>query len=131
MVDGEPHGRPEVVGPFHAMTDVRVKQHVVARMEVERIGVALDTEACPAAEHHDPLVRVLVEPLAGRSDVAGRDDALDPHAGRAEEHVDLLDRETRGKVVEKVVQGASIASCLVTTRSVLVVKSGGCRTART
>ena len=113
------------------MTDVRVQHHVVPRMEIQRPGVPLDTEACPAAEKDDPLVRVLIEPLAGRGDVAGRHDALYPYAGRADQDVDLFGGETGGEVVEKVAQVVSIASRLVTTRSDLVVKSGGCRTPRT
>lgn len=108
------------------MTNVGAQHHMMARMEIERPGVPLDTEACPASEKDDPLVGVLIEPLAGRGDVAGRDDAFYPDAGRADQDVDLFGGQTGGKVVEKVAQGVSIASCLVTTRSVLVVKSGGC-----
>jgi hypothetical protein len=113
------------------MTDVRAKRQVVARVKIQRPGVAFDTEACPAAEKDDPFIRVLIEPLAGRRDVAGRHDALHAHAGRADEDVELFGGETGWKVVEKVAQVVSIASRLVTTGSVLVVRSGGCRTART
>ena len=130
-MDGEPHGGPEIVGPVHAMTDVRPKHQVMPRLEIPRPGVALDPEACPAAEEDHPFIRVLIEPLAGRRDVAGRHDALHPHAGRADQDVDLFRGKAGGKVVEKVAQVVSIASRLVTTGSVLVVKSGGCRTART
>jgi hypothetical protein len=110
------------------MTDVGAQHHMMTGMEIQRPGVALDTEACPAAQQDDPLVRVLIEPLTRRGDVAGRHDALHPHIGRADQDVDLLGGETGGKVVEKVAQVVSIASRLVTTRSVLVVKSGECPT---
>src|SRR5439155_5256908 len=52
-------------------------------------------------------------PLTGRSDVAGRDDALEPHARRLEQHVDLLHRQCPRHVVEEVahVRVSMIARC--------------------
>jgi hypothetical protein len=41
-VDGEPHGRSEIVGPLDAMPGVRANQDVMAGMKIERIGVAFD-----------------------------------------------------------------------------------------
>src|SRR5688572_26860023 len=92
------------------MTDVRAQQDVMAGLHVERAGLALDPETSPAAQQDHPLVGVLFEPLAGWRHLAGRHDALHPHAGRADEYVDVLDRQTRGKIVEKIAQIGSIAS---------------------
>ena len=107
---GQPDGRAEIVGPLHAMTDVRAQQDVMAGLHVERAGLAVDPQTSPAAQQDHPLVRVLLEPLAGWRHLTGRHDALDPHAGRADQHVDVLDRQTRGEIVEKVAQVGSIAS---------------------
>jgi RNA polymerase sigma-70 factor, ECF subfamily len=82
----------------------------MAGMEIDGVRVALDAETGPATQHDDPLVGVLVEPLARWGDVAGRDDSLDTHAGRAEQDVDLFGRQTSGEVVEKAAQAVSIAS---------------------
>jgi hypothetical protein len=98
------------------MTDVRAQDHVMAGMEVDGLGVALDAETGPAPQDDDPLVGVLREPLAWRGDVAGRHDPLDPHAGRSQQDVDLFGREVGGKVVEEAAQAVSIASRLVTSR---------------
>jgi hypothetical protein len=84
-------------------------------MEIQRIGVAGDAEPCAAPKQHDPLIRVLVEPLSRRRHVPRRHDALDPDAGRGGQNVDVLGGETLGKVVEDVVQVVRIASRLVTS----------------
>jgi RNA polymerase sigma-70 factor (ECF subfamily) len=110
MVNGEPDGRSDVVGPLDAMTDVRAQQHVMARLKVPGVGFVLEAETRASPKHDDPLVGVLVQPLPGRCDVAGRDDALDAHAGGAEQDVDALGRQTGGEILEKVAQAVSIAS---------------------
>ena len=98
------------------MTHVRAQQHVMAGMQIGGNGLALDAETRAPAQHQNPLVRVLVEPLAGRGDVAGRHDPLHPHAGCAQQDVDLFGGQAGGEVVEQVAQAVSIASRLVTSR---------------
>jgi hypothetical protein len=92
------------------MTDVRAQDHVMAWMQLGGVRLAFDPEMGPAAQHEDPLVGVLVEPLARRGDVAGRHDPLDTQTGRAEQDVDLFGGQTSGEVVEQVAQTVSIAS---------------------
>jgi len=50
----------------------------------------------------DELVVRLVVPEAGLARLAGRDDALDAHAGLVDEKVDLLFSLTRGQRREKI-----------------------------
>src|SRR5205823_644270 len=55
-MEREPHGRRRGVRPLDAMTAARRDQHVVARRERDRLGVALEAEPGAPAEQQDPFV---------------------------------------------------------------------------
>lgn len=80
---------------------MRGDAHVVAGLQIAR-RLAFEAQRGGAAEQDHPFGLRLIEPLARRRRLAGRDDALDAQAGRAQERGELLRREPRRDVGKDV-----------------------------
>ena len=102
VVQREPHRVHRRVRPLHAVAHVRREQQAVARYERDGIGLALDAQRRPPTQHDDPLVPLLVEPLAVRRPMSARHDALEPRARRAHELLDQLLRQLARDALEEV-----------------------------
>lgn len=84
------------------MANVRCDLDPVAGLHVEHDVTVLEAQTGGTGQQHDELVVGLVVPEAGRARLSGRDDALDAHAGRVDEKVDLLFGPARRQRREKV-----------------------------
>jgi hypothetical protein len=89
------------------VTAVRCDQDVIPGLQDPWLGLVFEAQAGAASQHDHPLAGVLVVPLAGRGDVAGRDDALQPKVRGLEHHVDELigERSRQGREEILCVQG--------------------------
>jgi hypothetical protein len=86
----EPHGRRIGLRGLDAMADMRGDFDPIAGFHVEHHVAVLEAQTGGARQQDDELVIGLVVPEAGRACLAGRDDALDAHAGLLDQKVELL-----------------------------------------
>jgi hypothetical protein len=104
-VHGKPDGGPVGIGPFDAVTNMRRKLDVVARLQNPRLVFAFDEETCRPGKNDDPFRTVLVVPEAGGARLPGRNDPLDSGARPVGEGRNLLLGQPRRNIGEKI--GAS------------------------
>src|SRR4029079_15006381 len=79
-MDCEPHRRRLALGPGDTMTAMRWKENKVSFAEFRILALAFEAQPSVALDHENPLVAVLIVPLACRCRLSGRDDPLDAQA---------------------------------------------------
>ena len=98
----EPHCWRFGLRRLHAMAHVCGDLDPIAGLHVERHVALFEAQAGGAGQQDDELIVGLVVPEARRARLAGRDDALDAHAGLVDQEVDLLFNLARGQRREKI-----------------------------